>query len=105
MFMFRCYVLRLVTAFAVAVATPLYVGTADAQSSVPPVVFAAASLKTALDAIATDWRKDTGKAATISYASSSSLARQVERGAWRRRERLAPDARIDRHCPWCADIV
>lgn len=47
----------------------------------PPMIFAAASLKTALDAIAADWKKDTGKSATISYAASSTLARQIEQGA------------------------
>src|SRR5262249_7011084 len=47
----------------------------------PPVIFAAASLKTALDAIAADWKKDTGKQVTISYAASSTLAKQAEQGA------------------------
>ena len=51
-----------------------------AQGS-PPVIFAAASLKTALDAVAADWKKDTGKTVVISYAASSTLARQVEQGA------------------------
>lgn len=45
------------------------------------LVFAAASLKTALDQIAEGWREQTGKAVTISYAGSSSLARQIEQGA------------------------
>ncbi|MEM5472298.1 molybdate ABC transporter substrate-binding protein [Hoeflea sp. AS60] len=45
------------------------------------LVFAAASLKTALEQVAEDWRKRTGKAVTISYAGSSSLARQIEQGA------------------------
>ncbi|AKI00061.1 molybdenum ABC transporter, periplasmic molybdate-binding protein [Hoeflea sp. IMCC20628] len=45
------------------------------------LVFAAASLKTALDQVATDWRSATGKSVTISYAGSSSLARQIEQGA------------------------
>jgi molybdate transport system substrate-binding protein len=45
------------------------------------LVFAAASLKTALDEIAGDWRAQTGKEVTISYAGSSSLARQIEQGA------------------------
>jgi molybdate transport system substrate-binding protein len=44
------------------------------------LVFAAASLKTALDEIAEDWRAQTGKDVTISYAGSSSLARQIEQG-------------------------
>lgn len=45
------------------------------------LVFAAASLKTALDQVAADWREETGKQVTISYAGSSSLARQIEQGA------------------------
>ena len=45
------------------------------------VIFAAASLKNALDEIATGW-KDSGKpAARISYAASSALAKQLEQGA------------------------
>jgi molybdate transport system substrate-binding protein len=46
-----------------------------------PVVFAAASLKDALDAINADWQKANGKKATISYAASSALAKQIEQGA------------------------
>lgn len=46
------------------------------------VIFAAASLKNALDEIAADWAKDTGKPAPkISYAASSALAKQIEQGA------------------------
>ena len=46
------------------------------------MVFAAASLKNALDEIAATWAKDTGKPAPrISYAASSALARQMEQGA------------------------
>jgi molybdate transport system substrate-binding protein len=47
----------------------------------PIVVFAAASLKNALDAINAQWEKDTGKKASISYAASSALAKQIEQGA------------------------
>jgi molybdate transport system substrate-binding protein len=46
-----------------------------------PVVFAAASLKDALDAVNDAWRKQTGKQAKISYAASSALAKQIEQGA------------------------
>jgi molybdate transport system substrate-binding protein len=46
-----------------------------------PVVFAAASLKTALDAIAADWKAQTGRTATLSYGASPALARQIEQGA------------------------
>ncbi len=46
------------------------------------VVFAAASLKNALDEIAADWTKASGKPAPkISYAASSTLAKQIEQGA------------------------
>ena len=45
------------------------------------VVFAAASLKDALDAINTDWQKASGKQAKISYAASSALAKQIEAAA------------------------
>jgi molybdate transport system substrate-binding protein len=45
------------------------------------VVFAAASLKDALDAINSDWQKASGKHATISYAASSTLAKQIEEAA------------------------
>lgn len=45
------------------------------------VVFAAASLKDALDAIAVDWQKASGKHATISYGASSALARQIDAAA------------------------
>lgn len=44
-------------------------------------VFAAASLRTALDRIAADWKADTGNTAVVAYAGSSKLARQIEEGA------------------------
>jgi molybdate transport system substrate-binding protein len=44
-------------------------------------VFAAASLKTALDEVALQWQKETGRTARISYAASGPLARQIEAGA------------------------
>jgi molybdate transport system substrate-binding protein len=46
-----------------------------------PVVFAAASMKTALDAVAAAWKADTGKTVSIAYASSAALAKQIEQGA------------------------
>jgi molybdate transport system substrate-binding protein len=45
------------------------------------IVFAAASLKNALDAVNAEWQKETGKKAAISYAASSALAKQIEQGA------------------------
>lgn len=46
-----------------------------------PIVFAAASMKTALDAAAAAWKADTGKTVSIAYASSATLAKQIEQGA------------------------
>lgn len=58
----------------------LFPSEAFAQSHV--VVFAAASLKNALDEIATTWSRDTGKPMPrTSYAASSALAKQIEQGA------------------------
>ena len=45
------------------------------------VVFAAASLKNALDDVAAQWGKESGKRAAIAYAGSPQLARQIEQGA------------------------
>ncbi|MEO8530685.1 MAG: molybdate ABC transporter substrate-binding protein [Deltaproteobacteria bacterium] len=54
-------------------AAPLSAGTVT--------VFAAASLKTALDAVATDWQAETGNRVVISYGASSALAKQIQQGA------------------------
>ncbi|AZO01558.1 molybdate ABC transporter substrate-binding protein [Mesorhizobium sp. M9A.F.Ca.ET.002.03.1.2] len=45
------------------------------------IVFAAASMKNALDAVNAACEVDVGEAATISYAASSALAKQIEGGA------------------------
>jgi len=61
--------------------TALPLATARAQTAAL-VIFAAASLKNALDEIATAWTKETGKPAPkISYGASSALAKQLEQGA------------------------
>ncbi len=44
-------------------------------------VFAAASLKNALDAVAASWKADTQNETAISYAASSALAKQIAEGA------------------------
>lgn len=44
-------------------------------------VFAAASLKNALDTIAADWQQQTGNTVVISYESTAKLAKQIEQGA------------------------
>jgi molybdate transport system substrate-binding protein len=45
------------------------------------LVFAAASLKNALDDISAQWQREAGKKIAISYAASPALARQIEQGA------------------------
>jgi molybdate transport system substrate-binding protein len=45
------------------------------------LVFAAASLKDALDDVAAHWQSETGTPVTISYAATSALARQIQQGA------------------------
>lgn len=54
--------------------------TAQAESA-PVVVFAAASLKNALDEAVAAWGKESGKTAKVSYAGSNALAKQIESGA------------------------
>ena len=44
-------------------------------------IFAAASMKTALDEVVTHWNAETGHAAVVSYAGSSVLAKQIQEGA------------------------
>src|SRR5499433_1991653 len=46
-----------------------------------PLVFAAASLKNALDEVAAQWQRETGKKVVISYAASNTLIKQIEQGA------------------------
>jgi molybdate transport system substrate-binding protein len=66
-------------ALAVALAAPVPARAQDASK--PVVVFAAASLKTALDRIAAEWRAEAGGEVTLSFAASSALAKQIEAGA------------------------
>jgi len=58
------------------------VGLASAPSLAGEVtVFAASSLKTALDEIAVQWQTSSGHTMRVSYAGSSALARQIQHGA------------------------
>jgi molybdate transport system substrate-binding protein len=70
---------------AFAVLSTLLAQTASAQTAASGqgklVVFAAASMQTALDAIAPVFVQQKGEAASISYGSSAILAKQIERGA------------------------
>jgi molybdate transport system substrate-binding protein len=45
------------------------------------VVFAAASLKNALDEMAGQWQRETGKKVVVSYAATNTLIKQIEQGA------------------------
>jgi molybdate transport system substrate-binding protein len=44
-------------------------------------VFAAASLKTALDTVAADWQADTGDTVRLVYGGTPAMAKQIEQGA------------------------
>jgi molybdate transport system substrate-binding protein len=52
-----------------------------AEAQERPLVFAAASLKNALDEVAVLYKKEKNTQAVISYGASSALARQIEGGA------------------------
>ena len=60
-------------------------------------VFAAASLKTALDQIAADWQAETGDEVLVSYGGSSALARQIIEGA-------PADLFLSASIPWMDEI-
>lgn len=47
----------------------------------PLTVYAAASLKESLDAVAADWKASSGQEVRVSYAATSVLAKQIEEGA------------------------
>jgi molybdate transport system substrate-binding protein len=69
-------------ALFLALAVAGFATAAAAQSNAKPVfVFAAASMKTALDAVAEAWTAAGGKAPSIVYGSSAVLAKQIEQGA------------------------
>ncbi|MBS7458380.1 molybdate ABC transporter substrate-binding protein [Coralloluteibacterium stylophorae] len=57
------------------------VAPAWAQDDAPITAFAAASLRGALDEVAAAWQAQGGAPVRISYAGSSTLARQIEAGA------------------------
>lgn len=66
---------------AAALALALPAASAAASAGKRPVIFAAASLKGPLDAVAAAFRAETGIQVVISYAGSNALARQIEQGA------------------------
>ncbi|GAB5507814.1 MAG: molybdate ABC transporter substrate-binding protein [Rhizobiaceae bacterium] len=68
-------------AFAAAFLGASVVASGTAVAAERLLVFAAASLKNALDEIAVAYEAQTGQRVVISYAGSSALARQIEQGA------------------------
>jgi molybdate transport system substrate-binding protein len=66
---------------AAAAALAATLGASCSARAEEVVVFAAASMKTALDAFAADWSAETGHAVTVSYAGSNTLAQQILQGA------------------------
>jgi len=65
----------------VAALCALAVSTPSAKPADDVLVFAAASLQTALDALSAPVERATGVHLRVSYAASSALARQIENGA------------------------
>ena len=65
----------------VALAASALPGVAASATDPPLVVFAAASLRTALDEIATEWQREMKQLVRVSYAGTPALARQIEQGA------------------------
>ncbi|OBZ95205.1 molybdenum ABC transporter substrate-binding protein [Pararhizobium polonicum] len=76
---------RTLLKFLGATVAALWIGTMPlaqpAAAAEKVTVFAAASLKNALDAVDAEWLKETGKETSVSYAASSALAKQIESGA------------------------
>ena len=75
-----CPLLRSFSALLL-IAVSLAPTAARAQDDAGLTVFAAASLKEALDDAAAAYRQQTGVPVRVSYAASSALARQIEQGA------------------------
>jgi molybdate transport system substrate-binding protein len=69
-------------ALLTAMVLTLGAGTAPAAAQGRDLlVFAAASLKNALDEAAAQWQRESGKKVAISYAASNTLIKQIEQGA------------------------
>lgn len=64
-----------------ALIAALALGLASPVAAEEVVVFAAASMKTALDKVAQEFQASTGHTVTISYAGSNALAKQIIEGA------------------------
>lgn len=73
--------LRTRAASGLALALTVTVAMTETAKADQITVFAAASLKTALDAVADDWAASSGHTAVISYGSSAALAKHIQSGA------------------------
>jgi molybdate transport system substrate-binding protein len=73
--------IKLVTTAVAAAWLGVAVAAAPAAAADKIRVFAAASMKNALDAADAAWTQRSGKEVTVSYAASSALAKQLEGGA------------------------
>ena len=70
--------------FGVMIGAVLGLGTAGGPALAQvkePLIFAAASLKNALDEAASQWQRESGKKVVISYGASNTLIKQIEQGA------------------------
>jgi molybdate transport system substrate-binding protein len=77
---------RLAASFSAALVCALLlfsqaVSAGDRGAKAPVIVFAAASLKNALDRISANWEQESGQTVKTSYAASSTLAKQMEQDA------------------------
>jgi molybdate transport system substrate-binding protein len=75
----RVRLFRAIAAIAALFVMSATISPLGAQERV--TVFAAASLKNALDDVTAAWSEQRGKSANVSYAASSALAKQIEEGA------------------------
>jgi molybdate transport system substrate-binding protein len=75
------FITRRMCCIGFVLAAMLAAPAARAQQSPPVLFFAAASLQSALNAIAVDWGRASGKRVIFSYAASSALVRQLAQGA------------------------
>ncbi|MEK8092559.1 molybdate ABC transporter substrate-binding protein [Methylocystis sp. IM3] len=73
--------LRIALALALILASAPKLAEARAAASSSVTVFAAASLKNALDAVSADFSNETGLELKVSYGGSMALAKQIEAGA------------------------
>lgn len=72
---------RAIFLVAVLLVSPLTTAFSATPSDRQVTVFAAASLKTALDAVVDEWETESGVHVRVSYGGSSALARQLAAGA------------------------